>query len=215
MLSDEHVVPDVEPAHGFDAFGSQSSGPDEQLVWQVAPSSLPEPPLVDTQQTFEPQSDLLSHVMYEPGQLLLIAAHDADEFDGSQQAMLVVQNELPHLMPGSWYEQATLTLVTFDVVTVPVAPVSMQVRVGGFVATVTLNGVPLRSGVANVNGPSVVSGRLSARLFCSVKVPVPVMPEIMPPTENDSVVHVTLMFCTLPFAVLMPFATTQFCFAGG
>ena len=56
----------------------------------------------------------------------------------------------------------------------------------GCVKTLTSNAAPSASSWPNVNGPSVSTLRLSPPLFCSTTV-APVMPSIVPPTENVGV----------------------------
>src|SRR5262249_17639339 len=66
---------------------------------------------------------------------------------------------------GGLPTQATVTLVTFALPTVPEPPETEQVCPDGWLETVTAYELPETSGVAKVNGPLAVTARSSPPLF--------------------------------------------------
>src|SRR5690349_12513526 len=106
--------------------------------------------------------------------------------------------------------QATVTLVTFAALTVPMPWATVQVWPEGWVRMVTLYWVAFAIALGKVNAPLTEIVRLSAPLFCNTTLPD--SPETVPPTVKLAARQLTLTFETLaPLAVPVPLATEQTC----
>src|SRR3954467_13905319 len=95
----------------------------------------------------------------------------------------------------------------------PLPSATVQVWAGddGWVSTVTLYMAPLGTGVANVNGPSAATAKLSPRLLCKTN-PLPMRPVTLPPTAYVCVAQTTMTVVTLPVATVPePWLTEQIC----
>ena len=106
-------------------------------------------------------------------------------------------------------EQLTTTPVTLPEPTVPVRRRPSTSGPDGCVCTVTANGAPLATAVANVNEPFALTVRASPP--SSKSTTVPVSPVTVPPTVKLFVVQVTSTVVTFPVTTPLPFATAQVC----